>query len=742
MHFTDEWLAPTLEPLLPADALASLKEQTPEGSSLWEAVVKKRLLTDDQVLEAAAARFRMPMLPAGDPSPGVTDVISESLARRFNVLPFGISDSHLDVGSFNPFDLEAEKDLAFASGREVRIHLASPSRIREGLSQLFPSEDAVAKLLGGLDRGASVEQLQDDADDLGASAEEASHAPIVRLVDMMLADGIASRASDVHVEPIEGGVAVRYRIDGVLRQIMKVPRSAGIPLISRLKIMSGLDIADRRRPQDGRARVSVNGQPVDLRVSSLPSATGEKVVIRILNTRETILDLTSLGLFDDERQLITSLLGAKEGILLVTGPTGSGKTTTLYSALKLVQSEGVNIVTVEDPVEYKLGENIVQVQVQEKSGLTFATALRSILRQDPDVVLVGEVRDAETAQIAVQASLTGHLVLSTLHTNDAANAVTRLVDIGVEPYKLAAALRGVIAQRLLRRLCLNCRTTEGVEVPAKLRRYLGNDAKLYRAVGCADCASTGYRGRLAIVEVMAMSRDLEALVSSGATADKLRTEARGAGMKSLFESGLRHVEAGHTTIEELLRVTEVPEERRDSGGSSSRRPGGAAAKTDSTTQVRAPAAHSPDDDLLGFDLLDDGAGDGAAVAAAPDGKGTVLLVEDEESLRLVIRDLLEREGYRVAEAVDGVQALDQVDRVAPDALILDLNLPRLDGYSVLQHLRSRPQTADLLVMVLTAKGDEDNEVRVFELGADDFLQKPFRARALAARLESLLARRK
>lgn len=744
MHFTDEWLAPTLEPLLPADALASLRKGTPAGSSLWEAVVKRRLLTDDQVLEAAAARFRMPVLPPGAPAQAVTDVISESVARRFNVLPFRISDSHLDVATFNPFDLDAEKGLAFASGRDVRLHLASPSQIREGLSVLFPSEDAVAKLLGGLDRGASVEQLEDESDDIGASAEEASHAPIVRLVDMMLADGIASRASDVHVEPIEGGVAVRYRIDGVLRQVMKVPRSAGIPLISRLKIMSGLDIADRRRPQDGRARVSVNGQPVDLRVSSLPSATGEKVVIRILNTGETILDLTSLGLFDDERQLVTSLLDAKEGILLVTGPTGSGKTTTLYSALKLVQSEGVNIVTVEDPVEYKLGENIVQVQVQEKSGLTFATALRSILRQDPDVVLVGEIRDVETAQIAVQASLTGHLVLSTLHTNDAANAVTRLVDIGVESYKLASALRGIIAQRLLRRLCLNCRSTEGVVVPEKLRRYLGTDAKLYRAVGCADCASTGYRGRLAIVETMVMSRELEALVGEGATADKLRTQARGAGMRSLFESGLRHVEAGHTTIDELLRVTEIPAEpsappakSREAPRAGLRQRESGAAPAGATRSVAAD-----DDGLLGFDLLEEGAGAAEVPAATVEAKGTVLLVEDEDSLRLVIRDLLEREGYRVAEAVDGVQALDQVDRVAPDALILDLNLPRLDGYSVLQQLRSRPQTADLLVMVLTAKGDEDNEVKVFELGADDFLQKPFRARALAARLDALLARRK
>ena len=277
----------------------------------------------------------------------------------------------------------------------------------------------------------------------------------------MLADGVASRASDIHVEPIEGGVAVRYRIDGVLRQVMKMPRNAGLPLISRIKIMSGLDIADRLRPQDGRARVSVNGEPVDLRVSTLPASLGEKVVIRILSQRATVLEPRRA------RHARGRAGGAaapaqrtRKGIVLVTGPTGSGKTTTLYSAIRLIQSEGVNIVTVEDPVEYRLGENIVQVQVHEKAGLTFASALRSILRQDPDVVLIGEIRDQETAQIALQASLTGHLVLSTLHTNDAPNAVTRLVDMGMEPYKIASALRGVVAQRLMRRLCAVCRRAE------------------------------------------------------------------------------------------------------------------------------------------------------------------------------------------------------------------------------------------------------------------------------------------
>ena len=374
------------------------------------------------------------------------------------MVPVGQTDSYLEVATANPFDIDAEKVLAFATGREVRMLLASPARIRREARRALPrrgrASTGCSRASAAISRSRSS---QDEDEDAAVSAEEASQRPIIRLVDMMLADGVTSRASDIHVEPIEGGVVVRYRIDGVLRQVMKIPRNAGLPLISRIKIMSGLDIADRLRPQDGRARVSVNGEPVDLRVSTLPASLGEKVVIRILSQRATVLTLEALGMHPDEQEAIKRLLRHKEGIVLVTGPTGSGKTTTLYSALRLIQSEGVNIVTVEDPVEYRLGENIVQVQVHEKAGLTFASALRSILRQDPDVVLIGEIRDQETAQIALQASLTGHLVLSTLHTNDAPNAVTRLVDMGMEAYKIASALRGVVAQRLMRRLCPACR---------------------------------------------------------------------------------------------------------------------------------------------------------------------------------------------------------------------------------------------------------------------------------------------
>jgi type II secretory ATPase GspE/PulE/Tfp pilus assembly ATPase PilB-like protein/ActR/RegA family two-component response regulator len=560
----------------------------------------------------------------------------------------------------------------------------------------------------------------------------------------MLADGVTSRASDIHVEPIEGGVVVRYRIDGVLRQVMKIPRNAGIPLISRIKIMSGLDIADRLRPQDGRARVSVNGEAVDLRVSTLPASLGEKVVIRILSQRTTVLSLDALGLHKEEQDAIRNLLSAKEGILLVTGPTGSGKTTTLYSAIRLIQSEGVNIVTVEDPVEYRLGENIVQVQVHEKAGLTFASALRSILRQDPDVVLIGEIRDQETAQIALQASLTGHLVLSTLHTNDAPNAVTRLVDMGMEPYKIASALRGVLAQRLMRRLCRACRRPAAGPVSERVARFIPAGATLYEGVGCPECVQTGYRGRFSIMEVLTVNGEIERKIGQGATAEQIAEAARRTGMRSLWESGLRHVLSGESTMEELLRVTDVPMERASTPAEPPARSPREERPAAATPPPVGPGTLSavPSLDFTMEMELVEGPGSPEAGNIAR-GRGTkVLLVEDEEQLRRVMKDLLEREGYVVSEARDGVQALDEVDRHAPDIIVLDLNLPGLDGYSVLQQLRSRPVTRGIPVVVLTAKGDEDNEVRVFELGADDFMTKPFRARALAARLEAVLGRRR
>src|ERR1041385_4585343 len=772
MPFSDEWLVPTLVTLVPEAQMSKLRRESDGTVSAWEAVVDRRLATDAQVLKALSTRFGLPIADVSELHTQIMDSGPEAVSRKYNVLPLRIPDSYLEIASANPFDIDAEKMLAFATGREVRLSLAPPGKIREKIEELYRPEDMVSKLLSGITADHAAVQIEEEQEHL-TTAEEASQRPIIKLVDTLIGDGITSRASDIHIEPAEGGLVVRYRIDGVLRQIMKMPRTAGLPLVSRIKIMSGMDIAARLRPQDGRCRVSLNSNPVDLRVSTLPASHGEKVVIRILNTKATILSLDALGLQEDDREVMTKLLLNKEGIILVTGPTGSGKTTTLYASLRQVQSEGVNIVTVEDPVEYRLGANIVQVQTNEKAGLTFATALRSILRQDPDVVLIGEIRDMETAQIALQASLTGHLVLSTLHTNDAPNTVTRLVDMGMEAYKIASALRGVLAQRLLRRLCPVCRMPHTEPLPERLQKHLPQGgADLYQAVGCPECAHTGYRGRFGIVEILTMNPELERLIGRGATADQIAVAARAGGMHSLFESGLRHVVLGTTSVDELLRVTEPPLE--DTGAAPAARPreahGPMVTKKEGWRLVEEDAAppppppppppritpaspaapRQPPEVIEGgagpgfehspaFDLLDDL----PPVRAELTRKGSmVLLVDDEDQLRRVMRDLLERQGYTVVEARDGAQALEEVDRHAPDIIILDLNLPGVDGYSVLAQLRSRQATRQLPIVVLPARGDEDNEVRVLELGADDFLTKPFRARALAARLEAALTRRR
>jgi type II secretory ATPase GspE/PulE/Tfp pilus assembly ATPase PilB-like protein/CheY-like chemotaxis protein len=747
MAFTDEWLVPTVSSLITEQQLALLRRDSGNAASLWEALVDRRILTDDRILEAVGARFRMPLANLTMLDHHVLESVPEQVARKYHILPIRTTDSYLEIATANPFDMDAEKMLAFATGREVRLFLLSPGRIREKLDELYRPEDVVSKLVSGITQAHEITQLSDEPDEYQASAEEAQARPIIKLVDTLIADGITCRASDIHVEPAEGGVVVRYRIDGVLRQVMKIPRSAGLPLVSRIKIMSGMDIADRLRPQDGRCRVAVNGVPVDLRVSTLPASLGEKAVIRILNAKATILSLDALGFLSEERDTVAKLLDNKEGIILVTGPTGSGKTTSLYAALRQVQGEGVNIVTVEDPVEYRLGSNIVQVQVHEKAGLTFATALRSILRQDPDVVLIGEIRDTETAQIAVQASLTGHLVLSTLHTNDAPNTVTRLVDMGMEAYKIASALRGIIAQRLLRRLCSHCRIPQVDPLPPRVRPFVPPDAKLFQAVGCNECAQTGYRGRFAILEILVMTPELERMIGRGTTADQIAAAARSNGMRMLFDSGLRHVVLGETSIDELLRVTEPPREDGDDkpkpappsegAGSDRRAPAAAAGSSFAATAGRLSDPHI--ELSAAFELLDDLPPSNAELTR----KGAmVLLVDDEDQLRRVMRDLLQRQGYTVVEARDGAQALEEVDRHNPDIVILDLNLPGVDGYAVLSQLRSRQATRQLPVIVLTAKGDEDNEVRVLELGADDFLTKPFRARALAARLEGALNRRR
>src|SRR5438309_1183779 len=543
----DEWLAHSLEGVLSAERLAELRAKATPERTLWETLVAEKIASDEQILGALSTRCRLKLADVATIDPKVREGVPEQLARRYRVLPLRITDSFLEVATANPFDLDAEKALAFATAREIRTQLAAPSRIAERLDEMYRPEKAIDKVLQGMESSADlVLHPEAEPEELVVSEAEASQRPVVRLVDLIISEGILSRSSDIHIEPEEGGVAVRYRIDGVLRQVMKIPRAAGLPLISRIKIMSQLDIADRLRPQDGRARVSVNGQPIDLRVSTLPASQGEKVVIRVLDSRATVKSLDSLGLNPIESEHIKRLLEYHEGIVLVTGPTGSGKTTTLYSCINQIKSEGVNIVTVEDPVEYRM-PGIVQVQVQEKAGLTFASALRSILRQDPNVVLVGEIRDRETAQIAVQASLTGHLVLSTLHTNDAANAVTRLVDIGIEPFLLSSSLIGVLAQRLVR--VLNPDSKQPFQAGEYERRLLNlspdePSPTLYRP---GRDSSGGYRGRTGIYELIVVDDAMRTMIHDGVSEQELDRHAR-LSTPSIRDDGRVKVLRGATAI--------------------------------------------------------------------------------------------------------------------------------------------------------------------------------------------------
>jgi type II secretory ATPase GspE/PulE/Tfp pilus assembly ATPase PilB-like protein/8-oxo-dGTP pyrophosphatase MutT (NUDIX family) len=562
---SDRWLVPVLTDLLPEASLQALEPA--EGVSYWQTAVEKALLTDDELLKALSARTHVRIANDLLVSSQARDKVPERFARRFGIIPLAISDSTLDIATSNPYDLDCEMTLAFATARTVRMCLAPPHRIRERIEEVYAPVDRVTRLLvktGGSPPSHVIERPDDTEPQLD---EKQMERPVIKLVDHIVAEGIAAGASDIHLEAGETGIAVRYRIDGMLKEVMVLPKAVGVPLVSRIKIMSQMDIADRLRPQGGRARVAINGARVDLRVSTLPASHGEKVVIRILDSRAALRSVEALGLDPVDGPRMQKLLEVREGLILVTGPTGSGKTTTLYAALRMLQHRGVNIITVEDPVEYRI-PGIVQVQIHEKAGLTFASALRSVLRQDPDVVLIGEIRDRETAAIALQASLTGHLVFATLHTNDACSSITRLTDLGVDSAKLAGALKGIVAQRLIRRLCAACKQVANAGVPRRLVGSIPENSMIYVPAGCGECAMTGYSGRIAITEVLVTTPELERAIAGNEPPDRLLAAARASGTRSLWACGAAQLLAGNTSAQELVRVVEPEDARshlRDSG---------------------------------------------------------------------------------------------------------------------------------------------------------------------------------
>ncbi len=469
-------------------------------------------------------------------------IVPEELARRYAVLPIDFTNGKLVILMSSPDNVLAVDDIRMASGYEVTPAVGVFEDIEAGINQYYQMAATVTDdLIGG-----------EEAEDIEIASEEA---PIIKLVNFIISQGVEDRASDIHIEPQEHDLRVRYRIDGVLQEVMTSPKRVQAAIISRLKIMAGMDIAEARKPQDGRAAMTIRGRGVDFRVSTLPTVYGERVVMRVLEKESILLRLDDLGFLKNSLARFRSSFTKPYGAILVTGPTGSGKSTTLYATLNLLNTEGRNIITVEDPVEYRL-PGINQIQINTKAGLTFARGLRAILRASPDIVMVGEIRDQETAQIAVEAALTGHLVLSTLHTNDAAGAISRLTEMGVAPFLISSAIDCVQAQRLARRLCSQCK--EPFEPDAQLRENIGLDPDeeitLYRPKGCDRCNNTGYKGRVGVYEVMLMSERIQQLTVERASSDQIKQVAIAEGMQTLREDGLEKMMAGLTSYEEVLRV--------------------------------------------------------------------------------------------------------------------------------------------------------------------------------------------
>jgi type IV pilus assembly protein PilB len=554
--------------LLTIDKLKdALETQKSTGKRLGEALIDMKIISEEEMAFSLAMQLKIPFIDLIDYSikNDVIDCIPEEVCQKFMCIPLSMKNSILDVAMADPLDLHIMKDLQFITGYNIQPAISTRSQIMDKLQRYYHPERSITDVAEEfVDDAGLMEFLPDEEKKIEEEAdfEAFKDSPFIKMVDLIIRNAIKSGSSDVHIEAQENHVRVRNRIDGVLKDSIKLPKWTQPIIISRIKVLAGLNIAERRLPQDGRIKVKARNVSVDLRVSTLPTYYGEKAVIRILNKEEAFLSMDQLGLNQKNLTILTNFIRRPQGMVLITGPTGSGKTSTLYACMREMKSEEVNIISVEDPVEYEL-YGVNQVQINEKVGLSFPFILRSILRQDPNVIMIGEIRDEETAEIAVQASMTGHLVISTLHTNDAPAAVTRLIDIGIPPYLIASSLVGIAAQRLVRTICQDCKEEYVPNQDSLARLNLDqNDLpfKFYKGAGCLNCNNTGFKGRTVIEEIMIVGPKIRELIQSSATADTLREAAMAMGMTTLGMSGMKKIERGITTIEEVLKAVHEKEE--------------------------------------------------------------------------------------------------------------------------------------------------------------------------------------
>ena len=709
-----------------SDLQKALQTQKNSSKKVGQILIDMGAVDDVQIAEALSSQLNIPYLRLHgiEILPKVIATIPAEMAENYLLLPIEERGGELVVAMANPLEFYALDDMRFITQKHIKINVAPQGDVLAAIQKHYPKQGISSKKnFDGeseleLVKAAEEKEQDIDARVLSSIAEDP---PVVRFANSILADAIKLKASDIHIEPRRASVIIRYRIDGIMCEIMKTDKLIHAALISRIKVISEMDISIRRKPQDGRAQVKYEDIAYDLRVSSLPTSYGEKITIRILNPESAKMTFENLGLQGKHYKELEKSINRPQGLVLVTGPTGSGKSTTLYASLNRLNSPEVNIITVEDPVEYKV-DGINQVQVNVKAGITFPAALRSILRQDPDIVMLGEIRDGETAAIACQAAQTGHLVLSTLHTNNTPSAVTRMLDLGVDAFVVADSVVACIGQRLVRRICEKCKkpvklSPQFLEKITKVSKADENHT-YYKGEGCDACRYSGYVGRIGIYEILCISPAVQALIKKDVSSAILKKQAMKEGFQPLFMDGIVKARQGKTTIEEVLRVaspeamdTETGEDAKDSSE----------ALPDEKPEAFHP--HAPMPPVMGVR------------------HPTVLAVDDNEIELEMMSHLLKTQNYRILKARNGKEALKMVFQEMPDLIVTDYIMPEMDGLTLIKKLKAEMSTRMIPVIMLTGNEDLKSEIEVLGVGADDYLRKPVNYERFIARIKRLIQKR-
>ena len=750
----DAWLLAALERehLLAASAAEQFRRDAPEWAAT--AAIRKGWVSAEAVIKVAARAAHVPVANLEQVEPTAVQFVPESVARQYAALPLSATNRVIRIATADPLNLDAEQALGFVAGRQVEFQYALPEQLMQRLGEVYRPERPIERLVDGLGHERAVQAAEQPK---GAPVS-AVEAPAARLVDATITDAVRERASDIYFEPSETGSVIRYRIDGVLKEVMQVPASAAGSVVRRIKVIANLDISDPLHPHEGRASARVDNKPWDLRVSTAPvGRLGESVLVRLHDPAAPITTMGELGLWPDERAALEGLVASRDGAILVVGPADCGTTTTAYAAFVRAHARAGNVATVEEPIEFRL-QGVNQIEVNEKSGFSFAEGLRSALRQNPEVILVGEIRDSETAEAVWQAARAGRLILSILRAGDAAAAIARLNELGLDVRVIGASLRGVVAQRLMRRLCPACAVPADVGTLPPPRRPppdYDRPVAIRTAKGCPQCSFTGYRGRAAIQEILTVDGSIAGLIASGANSAALVRAGQRYGMRTLWQAGLRRVWTGETSYDELVRVVGEPlldDEALARLGAPSPpaappappRPAKPVAPPPPPVRPAAvpppsaaPPAAAPTATVAPAAPPAPEVAESPAPPAAPP---LILIADDDPAMRVLVTTIMKAQGFEVAEAVDGLDALDQAQRLAPAVLLLDMDMPRLDGFGVLEALRRRLAGRAVPVVVVTAHDDPATETRCIELGAEDFLTKPIQPSSLVVRVRAVLRR--